>query len=93
MRLSEQEIINAICMHLAERKQLQPTQIEVEMMWDEDYGFSAEVHSEGRSYIIIASTIKEAIARYMLTQHNVEVISEQIHLQLNEEIVADIIYN
>lgn len=61
MRLSEQEIVNAICLHMAERKRLQPNQVEVEMMWDEDSGFSAEVHSEGRSQIIIAANILEAI--------------------------------
>ncbi|MCR8631950.1 MULTISPECIES: YxcD family protein [Paenibacillus] len=90
MRLSEQEIINAICLHMAERKRLQPNQIEVEMMWDEDYGFSAEVLAEGRSQIIIAANILEAIERYLLTQQNVRVFRDQIHLQLEEEIVADI---
>ncbi|TDF99531.1 YxcD family protein [Paenibacillus piri] len=90
MRLTEQEIINAICMHMAERKRLQPTQVEVEMMWDEDYGFSAEVHAEGRSQIIIAANILEAIERYLLNQHNMRVFRDQIQLQLEEEIVADI---
>ncbi|SFL23693.1 Protein of unknown function [Paenibacillus sp. 1_12] len=91
MRLSEQEIINAICLHMAERKQIQPIQVEVEMMWDEDYGFSAEVYAEGRKQIIIAATILEAIELYMLTHQNVRVFRDQIHLQLNEEIVADIV--
>ncbi|NOU97007.1 DUF2653 family protein [Paenibacillus sp. LMG 31456] len=93
MRLSEQEIINAICLHMAERKRLQPNQIEVEMMWDEDYGFSAEVLAEGRSQIIIAANILEAIERYLLTQQNVRVFRDQIQLQLDEEIVADININ
>ncbi|MFH5184647.1 YxcD family protein [Paenibacillus sp. TAB 01] len=90
MRLTEQDIINAICLHMAERKQLQPTQIEVEMMWDEDYGFSAEVHAEGRSQIIIAANILEAVERYLLTQMNVRVFRDQIHLKLEDEIIADI---
>jgi hypothetical protein len=91
MRLSEQEIINAICLNMAERKRLHPTQIEVEMMWDEDYGFSAEVHAEGRSQIIIAANILEAIERYLFTQQNIRVFRDQIHLLLEEEIVADIV--
>ena len=90
MRLTEQDVINAICLHMAERKQLQPTQIEVEMMWDEDYGFSAEVHAEGRSQIIIAANILEAVERYLLTQMNVRVFRDQIHLKLEDEIIADI---
>jgi hypothetical protein len=90
MRLSEQEIINAICMHMAERKLLQPTQVEVEMMFDDDYGFSAEVFTQGRSQIIVAANILEAIERYMLNTNNTRVFRDQIHLRLEDEIVADI---
>ncbi|MDF2961424.1 MAG: hypothetical protein K0S39_3159 [Paenibacillus sp.] len=90
MRLSEQEIINAICLHMAERKRIQPNQVEVEMMWDDDYGFSAEVHAEGRSQIIVAANMLEAIERYLLTQQNIRVFRDQIHLRLEDEIVADI---
>ncbi|PZE21872.1 YxcD family protein [Paenibacillus xerothermodurans] len=90
MRLSEQEIINAICLNIAQRKQLQPNQVEVELMWDEEYGFSAEVFTEGRSQIIVAANILEAIERYALNQLNTRVFRDQIHLKLEEEIVADI---
>lgn len=91
MRLSEQDIINAICLNIAERKQIQPTQVEVELMWDEDLGFSAEVHAEGRSQILIAANMLEAIERYLLKEHNMRVFREQIHLNLEDEIVADIV--
>jgi len=90
MRLSEQDIINAICLHIGERKQLHPSQVEVELMWDEDYGFSAEVFTEGRSQIIVAANMLEAIERYLLKQMNVRVFRDQIHLKLEDEIVADI---
>lgn len=91
MRLSEQDIINAICLNIAERKQLQPTQVEVELMWDEDLGFSAEVQAEGRSQILIAANMLEAIERYLLKEHNMRVFREQIQLNLEDEIVADIV--
>ena len=91
MRLSEQDIINAICLNIAERKQIQPTQVEVELMWDEDLGFSAEVHAEGRSQILIAANMLEAIERYLLKEHNMRVFREQIQLNLEDEIVADIV--
>lgn len=91
MRLSEQDIINAICYHFAERKQIRPEQVEVELMWDEDHGFSAEVHAEGRSQIIIAANMLEAIERYLLNHHNMRVFRDQIRLGLEDEIFADII--
>ncbi|MCZ8513072.1 YxcD family protein [Paenibacillus filicis] len=90
MRLNEQDIINAICLHMAERKQLHPSQVEVELMWDEDYGFSAEVFAEGRNQVIVAANILEAIERYLLKEHNLRVFRDQIRLILEDEIVADI---
>lgn len=44
MILSMDEIVNAICLHMAERKGVQPTDVTVELSWEEDTGYSAEVH-------------------------------------------------
>ncbi|MEW9701676.1 DUF2653 family protein [Paenibacillus sp. SI8] len=90
MRLSEQEIINAICLHMAERKRLQPTDVDVEMMWDEDLGFSAEIFAEGRSQILTQANLLEAIVQYVYNQYETRVFWDQIQLALDEEIVADI---
>jgi hypothetical protein len=90
MRLSEQEIINAICFHTAERKQIQPTQVEVQLMWDEDHGFSAEVTAQGRDQIIVESNMLEAIERYLLKEYNMRVFRRQIVLDLDEEIFASV---
>lgn len=90
MRLNEQNIVDAICIHMAERKHLQPSQIEVEMLWDEDYGFSAEIHFQGRNQVLIEANILEAIERYLFTQHQMRVFRRQIQLRLEDEIIADI---
>jgi hypothetical protein len=90
MRLSEQEIINAICLNMAERKRLKPTDIEVEMMWDEDLGFSAEISAEGRSQMLIQANLLEAIEQYLLNQYQMRVFRDQIQLVLEDEIVADV---
>ncbi|WP_284644889.1 YxcD family protein [Paenibacillus silviterrae] len=91
MRLSEQDIIDAICIHMASRKQIKPEQVEVELMWDEDHGFSAEVFAEGRSQILIAANILESIERFLLDYRNVRVFRDQIRLGLEDEIYADIV--
>ncbi|WP_426453688.1 YxcD family protein [Paenibacillus sp. S-38] len=90
MRLNEQDIINAICLHTAERKGIQPTQVEVQLEYDDDLGFSAEVMAEGRSQILIAANMLEAIERYLFQHQGVRVFRDQIHLRLEDEIVADI---
>jgi hypothetical protein len=90
MRLTEQEVINAVCLNMAERKQVKPTDINVELMWDEDTGFSAEVFTNGRSQILIQGNLLEAIEQYMYNQYDMRVFRDQIELRLEEEIVADI---
>lgn len=91
MRLSEQEIINAICLHIAERKQVAPTQVQVELQWDEDLGFSAEVEVAGRSQILVEANMLEAIERYLLSEHDLRVFRKQIELDIDEEMIAEII--
>ena len=90
MRLSEQEIINAVCLHVAERKQIQPNQVMVQLMWDEDHGFSAEVEALGRNQIFIEANLLEAIERYLWKEYNLRIYRQQIRLDLEDEIIADI---
>ncbi|GIP32564.1 YxcD family protein [Paenibacillus sp. J2TS4] len=88
MTLNEQEIMNAICLHIAERKQIQPTQVQVQLMWDEQLGFSAEVTAEGRSQFLIESNMKEAIERYLLSEYDRRVFRGQIELDVEDEMFA-----
>jgi hypothetical protein len=90
MRLSEQDIMNAICMHIAERKQIKPDQVQVQLLWDEDLGYSAEVLAEGRNQILIEANILEAIERYLLVLWDQRVYRSQISLELDEEIYATV---
>jgi hypothetical protein len=90
MRLSEQDIMNAICMHIGERKQIKPEFVQVQLLWDEDLGFSAEVLAEGRSQILIEASMLEAIERYLLLNWDIRVYRSQITLEIDEEMFANI---
>jgi hypothetical protein len=90
MRLSEQDIINAICMHIGERKQIKPEFVQVQLMWDEDLGFSAEVLAEGRTQILIEASMLEAIERYLFVLWDYHVFRSQITLEIDEEMFANI---
>jgi hypothetical protein len=90
MRLSEQDIVNAVCVNMAQRKQLKPTDVDVELMWDEDQGFSAEVHAAGRSQILIEANLLESIEQYLFSECQMRVFRDQIVLRMEDEIVADI---
>jgi hypothetical protein len=42
LSISEQDIINALCVYISQKKQIKPEEVEVELMYDDSYGFSAE---------------------------------------------------
>jgi hypothetical protein len=86
MRLSQQDIMNALCMHVAERKQIKPEQVTVELMWDEDLGYSAEVLAEGRNQILVEANILEAIERYLLVLWDERIFRSQISLDIDDEL-------
>ncbi|UII56599.1 YxcD family protein [Cytobacillus spongiae] len=63
--IPEQDIINALCVYVARKKQVTPEDVEVELMYDDDYGFSAEVYVDGRQQILIMQNIIEALRLWL----------------------------
>lgn len=94
MRLTTDEIVNAVCLHTAERQQVPVTAVEVELSWDDEQGFTAEVWVEGRSRYLVEANLKESIVRYMLTEYGHRVYPSSITMVADEEleeIFADVI--
>ncbi|MBQ4897566.1 YxcD family protein [Paenibacillus sp. Marseille-P2973] len=88
MVLSMDEIINAICIHTAERTGLRPTDVQVELSWDEDTGYTGELWAGGRSRYIVESNILEAIMQYVYKEYGIRAFRDDITLDLDEEITA-----
>ncbi|MNY51755.1 hypothetical protein D3C86_1873720 [compost metagenome] len=86
--LSMDEIINAICLHMAERKAVHVQDVQVELSWEEDTGYTAEVWIQGRSQYLVESNMIEAILRYMLSEYGIRAYREDVRLDLDEEITA-----
>jgi hypothetical protein len=63
--ISEQDIINAICVYISRKKQVKPEEVEVELMYDDDYGFSAEAYVGGRKQVLITLNIIEALRLWL----------------------------
>ncbi|WP_025691358.1 YxcD family protein [Paenibacillus zanthoxyli] len=82
------EIINAICLHMAERKGVKATDVQVELSWDEETGYTAEVWIQGRSQYLVESNMIEAILRYLHSEYNIRAYREDVRLELDEEITA-----
>ncbi|GKU79380.1 hypothetical protein L3i20_v237770 [Paenibacillus sp. L3-i20] len=94
MRIYTDEIINAVCLHISERRGVQPTDVEVQLSWDEEYGYTAELWVSGRSQYLIESNLLEAIEQFIYSHYNRRVFRSDIRLGLNEdegEFWADIV--
>lgn len=90
MILSMDEIINAICLHTADRTGVRPTDVQVELSWDEETGYTGELWVNGRSRYIVESNMIEAIIQYVYTEYNIRAFREDIQLDLDDEIIARI---
>ena len=90
MRIYTDEIINAVCLHIAERRGINPTDVEVQLSWEEQYGITAEVWVNGRSQYLIESNLLEAIEQYMFSHYNRRVFRSDIKLDADEDFWADI---
>jgi len=84
------EIVNAICLHLAERHEVPVESVQVELLYDEDQGFSAEVWVQGRSRYLIEANMKEAVMRYMEKEYGRRVYPSDITFDVEDEMWADI---
>lgn len=85
MRIYTDEIINAVCLNMADRRGVQPNEIEVQLSWDEEYGYTAEVWVKGRSQYILQSNILEALEQYFFTEYQLRVFRSNITLGIDEE--------
>ncbi|HHY72076.1 MAG TPA: YxcD family protein [Bacillus bacterium] len=63
--ISEQDIINATCIYISRKRQVKPEEVEVELQYDDDYGFSAEVYVDGRQQILTAGNLIEALRLWL----------------------------
>jgi hypothetical protein len=61
LTIPEQDIINALCVYTARKKELKPEEVEIELMYDDEYGFSAEAYWNGRKQVYVMINIIEAL--------------------------------
>ncbi|WP_028400536.1 YxcD family protein [Ectobacillus panaciterrae] len=84
IKIPEQEIINALCVYAADKKQVSPADVLVELMYDDDYGYSAEVEVNGCTQILIQANLIEAL-RLWLDERGVDPFSARLQLELSDK--------
>lgn len=63
--ISEQDIVNALCVYISRKKQIKPEEVEVELMYDDDYGFTAEAYANGRKQVLVTVNLIEALRLWL----------------------------
>ncbi|CAI9396194.1 hypothetical protein BACSP_01084 [Bacillus sp. T2.9-1] len=87
--IPEQDIINAICVYVARKKQVWPEEVEVELMYDDDYGFSAETYVHDRKQVLITQNMIEALRIWLDEYLNLDpYIGLKLVLDEEEGIIA-----
>ncbi len=85
IKIAEQDIVNALCLHIAHKRQITPQEVEIELIYDDDYGFSAESYVNGRKQILITANIIEALRYWLDTVMKVDPYSAALELVLDDE--------
>ena len=83
--LSEQEVINALCYFHAKFKHVQPTDVEVELMYDDAAGFTVEAYVNGQMDFYNTVNFITAIRLYLDEQLNKDSLSARILLDLHDD--------
>ena len=65
LTLLEQDLINAVCLFHARFKKVQPTEVDVELMYDDVAGFSAEAFVNGQMDVYNTVNLITALRLYI----------------------------
>jgi len=83
--MSEQDIINAICLHIADYHRIEPEAVEVELAYDDDEGFSAEAYYESRKQSLPSFQLIQAIRFWIEEVLKEDPIGAGIKLELDPD--------
>lgn len=85
LTISEQDIVNAICLDLSQKHRTTPEKVEVELMFEDDEGFSAEASINGRTQLLTSFEMIQAIRYWIGEVLNEDANAAGIRLVLDDE--------
>lgn len=83
--INEQDIINAICLSHAYYKNIRPEDVLVELTYDDDAGFGAEVETNGQVEMFNTSAMIGALRVWIKDVLHCDPFSTGIELVLDDE--------
>ena len=90
--IPEQNIINAVCVYVSRKKQVEPEEVEVELLYDDETGFTAEAYVNGQRDELSTLNLIEALRITLKEFLNIDPVSAGIKLKLDDEqgIIAEV---
>ena len=85
LTLLEQDLINAICLFHAKFKNVAPEEIEVELMYDDVAGYSAEAFYNGQLDVYNTVNFITALRLYIDEQLGRDSMAARIALDIDDE--------
>lgn len=82
--MDEQEIVNAICLATARQHSLHPEEIEVELAYDDEEGFSAEAYFNGQKQTLTTLDMIQTIRLWIDEVHHIDPVTAGIQLKFDE---------
>ncbi|MEC1177216.1 DUF2653 family protein [Metasolibacillus meyeri] len=85
LKLMEQDLINAICIFHARFKHVQPSDVEVELLYDDLAGYTAEAYVNGQVELYNTVNFITALRLYIDEELQRDSISARISLAIDDD--------
>lgn len=84
--ISEQDIINALCLFMSRERHVEPDEVEVELIYDDEAEivFSAEAYIIGQQHLLFTVQIIAALRLWIDLHLEMDAIAAGIKLDFNE---------
>lgn len=81
----EQDVVNAVCVLIAKESRAMPDDVEVELAYDDDTGFSADAVLNGKMHHLDTSRLVEALRLWIEQYLDQDPMAAGIQLKLDDE--------
>lgn len=85
LMIPEQDICNAVCVYIARERHVEPSEVEVELMYDDEEGFSAEAFVNGQKQVLTHLNLIQALRLWVDEILNRDPFAAGIVLHLDDE--------
>lgn len=86
LKLSEQDLINAVCMYVADQHYAYPENVMAVLTYDDDTGYGADVELNGRDLEPLTEPkLIQAIRQYLEEAYSIDPFAVSIRLEIEDQ--------